>query len=550
MTGADAIAARLAAQGCRIAFGMPGGEVLAIIEALEKAGIRFVLTKHENAAGFMAEGYWHRQSLENTAVLAPYIAPGILVATLGPGAANAANVVANAHQDRVPLIVLTGRVDASEAESYTHQVFDHQAMFRPITKATLCASKGAVGRVIDRAIAIAIEGQPGPVHVDVPISVAEGDENSAPFQRPMPASCRATGAALEAARQVFASAKRPLVIAGVDAMNQRAGGAIETLMARFNAPLITTYKAKGIVPEDHPLALGGAGLSPKADKLLLPFLGEADCIILAGYDPIEMRVNWRDPFPVGIPVIDLCACLPVHQMHRADHLMVGDITANLEALTQGVPEKPGIEPAKVVALTTALSLAFAPESSAQPEQAWGPGVVFETIRRLSPRDAIASADSGAHRILLSQMWTTYGARGLMQSSALCTMGCAVPLAFGAQLASPDHVVIAFVGDAGFEMGIGELATARDLTLPVIIIVLQDERLSLIDLKQRAFGRPQTGVSFGATDFAAVANAFGGVGVSVSNRDELETAFAAALTRRHSFSVISAKIAPDAYEGKL
>ena len=131
--GADIIARRLAAQGCRIAFGMPGGEVLAIVEALEKAGIRFQLVKHENAGGFMAEGYWHGQSEAGPG--AP-IAPAILVATLGPGAANAANVVANAHQDRVPMIVLTGRVDASEAESYTHQVFDHQAFFRPITKAT------------------------------------------------------------------------------------------------------------------------------------------------------------------------------------------------------------------------------------------------------------------------------------------------------------------------------------------------------------------------------------------------------------------------------
>ena len=134
------VAPQLAAQGCRIAFGMPGGEVLAIVEALEKAGIRFQLVKHENAGGFMAEGYAHRQALEGDAPLVP----AILVATLGPGAANAANVVANAHQDRVPMIMLTGRVDPAEAESYTHQVFDHQAFFRPITKASLMASRGAV----------------------------------------------------------------------------------------------------------------------------------------------------------------------------------------------------------------------------------------------------------------------------------------------------------------------------------------------------------------------------------------------------------------------
>ncbi|MEO0914832.1 MAG: thiamine pyrophosphate-binding protein, partial [Pseudomonadota bacterium] len=117
MTGADVIGQALAAAGATHAFGIPGGEVLALMEGLDKAGIRFVLTKHENAAGFMAEGLWHATG-----------APGVLVATIGPGVANAINVVANAHQDKVPLLFLTGCVDAAEAETYTHQVFDHQAL--------------------------------------------------------------------------------------------------------------------------------------------------------------------------------------------------------------------------------------------------------------------------------------------------------------------------------------------------------------------------------------------------------------------------------------
>lgn len=539
--GADIIARRLAAQGCRIAFGMPGGEVLAIVEALEKAGIRFQLVKHENAGGFMAEGYWHGQSEAESG--AP-MAPAILVATLGPGAANAANVVANAHQDRVPMIVLTGRVDASEAESYTHQVFDHQAFFRPITKATLSASRGALARVIDRAVLIATEGQPGPVHVDVPIGVAEGEEPVFEFQQAVPARTLADGAGLHAARDVFLKAKRPLIIAGVDAVNQQAGAALRAFAERFSAPVLATYKGKGLIPETHALALGGAGLSPKADKLLLPFLAEADCIILAGYDPIEMRINWRDPFPTGVPLIELSAVQPLHQMHRADHLLLGDIAGNLAGLAGQVPAKAGIATAKVQALKSALKAAFAPE----PE--WGPGVVFETLRRLAPPGTVATADSGAHRILMSQMWPCAEPRGLLQSSALCTMACSLPLAMGYQLARPERQVIAVMGDAGLEMGIGELATLRDLGMPVLVVVLQDERLALIDLKQRASGRPQSGVSFGATDFAAVAQAFGGVGVSVSTQAGLEQAARAAFERRDRFTLIAAKIAPDAYEGRL
>ncbi|MCA0422330.1 MAG: thiamine pyrophosphate-binding protein [Proteobacteria bacterium] len=541
LNGADIIARRLAAQGCRIAFGMPGGEVLALVEALEKAGIRFQLVKHENAGGFMAEGYWHAQSAAEPGLP---IAPAILVATLGPGAANAANAVANAHQDRVPMIVLTGRVDQHEAESYTHQVFDHQAFFRSITKASFMASRGAVARVIDRAVNVAIEGQPGPVHVDVPIGVAEGEEPPATFLRPAKASTIANGEALDAARAVFAKSAKPLILAGVDAVNQQAGAAVRAFAERFSAPVLTTYKAKGLLPESHRLALGGAGLSPKADRLLLPFLAEADCIVLVGYDPIEMRVNWREPFPANVPVIELSAVSPMHQMHRSDHLLLGDVAGNLAALSKNMTPKPGVSAAKIAEIKASLRDGFAPEP------VWGPGVVFETLGRLAPAGTIATADSGAHRILMSQMWCCETPRGLLQSSGLCTMACSLPLAMGYQIAQPDRQVIAVMGDAGLEMGIGELATVRDLGLPVLIVVLQDERLALIDLKQRASGRPQSAVSFGATDFAAVAKAYGGAGVQVSSRDELEAAVQAAFARRDRFSLIAAKIAPDAYEGRL
>ena len=159
---ADVLAKRLYAAGCRYAFGMPGGEVLTLIDALESAGIRFVLVRHENSGGFMAEAVYHRTG-----------ALGILVATLGPGALNGINVVANAHQDRVPLIVLTGAVDADDAHIYTHQVLDQPQVFRPITKASFTLTAGAALVIIDKALAIAIEGRPGPVHIDVPITVAD-----------------------------------------------------------------------------------------------------------------------------------------------------------------------------------------------------------------------------------------------------------------------------------------------------------------------------------------------------------------------------------------
>jgi acetolactate synthase I/II/III large subunit len=158
----DLLARRLYEAGCRTAFGMPGGEVLTLVDSLVAAGIRFVLCKHENAAGFMAEGTYHRTG-----------APGILVATVGPGAANGVNVVANAEQDRVPLIVLTGCVDPDEALTYTHQVFDHRALFDPITKETFTLTADGADVIADKAVAIAMGDRPGPVHIDIPISVAD-----------------------------------------------------------------------------------------------------------------------------------------------------------------------------------------------------------------------------------------------------------------------------------------------------------------------------------------------------------------------------------------
>lgn len=155
VSAADIIAIRLYEAGCRYAFGIPGGEVVTMIDALERAGIRFVLTKHENSAGFMAEGTYHASG-----------APGILVATLGPGAMNGINVVANAFQDRVPMIVLTGCVDPEEALTYTHQVMDHRKVFDEITKASFTVGSAAIDVLADKAVAIATDGRPGPVHID------------------------------------------------------------------------------------------------------------------------------------------------------------------------------------------------------------------------------------------------------------------------------------------------------------------------------------------------------------------------------------------------
>lgn len=530
-TGGRIIGDALAGAGAMHAFGIPGGEVLALMEGLSAAGIDFVLTKHENAAGFMAEGLWHATG-----------APGVLVATIGPGVANAINTVANAHQDKVPLIFLTGCVDAAEAETYTHQVFDHQAVLRPITKASFRATTGAVGAMIAKAIQIATEGQPGPVHVDVPIGVAQSVSDEAPVP-PIPAAAPpvpAVGHALASARAALAQARRPIAIAGVDAVNEGAGPAITAWCVRNEVPLLTTYKGKGLMDEEHPLALGGAGLSPKADAILLPLIRQSDCVLLLGYDPIEMRIGWRDPFAPGQTVVELARVPRTHGMHHPTHSLTTSVAAGLTALGD-------VENADAAWPDRAPEAARAALAAQFTAQGWGPGRVFEILREVMPRETVITADSGAHRILLSQVWRCPSPRDMLQSTALCTMACSVPIAAGHKLGAPGVPVVAFVGDAGLEMGLGELATIRDLGLPVIICVLVDQSLSLIEMKQRSSQRPNLGVDFGATDFAAVAEAMGGIGVTVEDEAGLRAAAEAAL-EADRFTLIAARIGQRAYDG--
>jgi len=531
---ADALARRLYAAGCRTAFGMPGGEVLTLIDALEAAGIRFILAKHENAAGFMAEGVHHRDG-----------APGILVGTIGPGTLNGVNTVANALQDQVPLIVLSGCMDADEAQTYTHQVVDQGAVFRPITKATFTLDAKAAHIIADKAVAIATEGRMGPVHIDVPITVANTQIAAAAPAPRAPASAAApAGADLETARGWLAEARKPVIIAGVDALNEGAGDALTRFAEHHHIPVITSYKAKGLLAEDHALSLGGAGLSPLADTHLVPFVQDSDLILCVGYDPIEMRPGWRNIWdPARQNVIDISAVPNLHYMHQGTLNFVTSCTATLKALSDGLTPQDTWEDGEIYRLKSALAKSFPRDDD------WGPAAIIDTCRNVLPRETLASADSGAHRILLSQMWECYAPRDLMQSSALCTMGCAVPVAIGAKLAAPERPVVSFSGDAGFLMVAGELATAIELNVAPIFVVFVDASLALIEKKQRERQLANVGVDFAQHNFAAMGVAFGGAGVTVRDRAGLESALKDAVAA-DIFTVIAAVIDREAYDGRI
>lgn len=531
---ADILAQRLYEAGCRHAFGMPGGEVLTLVDALEKAGITFHLTKHENAAGFMAEAVHHRDG-----------APAILVATLGPGAMNGINVVANALQDRVPMIVLTGCVDADEALTYTHQVMDHARVYRSITKGTFMLTAKGADIIADKAVSLANQPRPGPVHIDVPISVADAPVTDVKRRRLVkPAAVAPEGDCVEKARRWVAQAERPIAIIGLDVLYDDSRNVVQAFLEHFGIPFVTTYKAKGVVPEDHPLCLGGAGLSPLADTHLVPLVEQADLVLCLGYDPIEMRPGWREIWdPEEKRVIDISAVPNDHYMHQAGLNLVADTGATLEAVAKGNPARatwPGGEPEQVRA---ALARAF------PTDDVWGPAAVIAETRAALPAETLATADSGAHRILLSQMWGCSEERGLIQSSALCTMGCALPMAIGLKLAEPTRPVISFSGDAGFLMVAGELSTVAEMGGNPIFLVFVDASLALIELKQRQRQMGNVGVDFDRHDFAAIGRAFGGNGHTVRTRAELRDALEAA-TKSDRFTVIAAEIDRGGYDGRI
>jgi acetolactate synthase-1/2/3 large subunit len=230
-------------------------------------------------------------------------------------------------------------------------------------------------------------------------------------------------------------------------------------------------------------------------------------------------------------------------MHHVSHTLRGSLAPTLAMLSEEMTSKRDVVSSTLSSARNELKAMFKADSQ------FGPDRVFETLREVSPDTTVITADSGAHRILLSQMWSCHHPRGMLQSSALCTMACAVPLAAGYKQASPDTPVIAFVGDAGMEMGLGELATLREHKIPIVICVLVDESLTLIEMKQRASQRPNLGVDFTGSDFPTVANALGGHGVWVDDAESLKREAKAGF-ERDTFTLLACRIGRKSYDGKF
>ena len=268
----------------------------------------------------------------------------------------------------------------------------------------------------------------------------------------------------------------------------------------------------------------------------MPLLQASDCVLLAGYDPIEMRSGWIQPW-TGEAAIELAHADINHGMHASATRVIGNITSLVEQLHAALPAP--VSPPVWTGGEPNTARATLDENFRSPDH-WGPHMVFHTLQAQAPDKAVVTVDSGAHRILISQIWKCARPHSLLQSTCFCTMGVAVPLAIGHTIARPDTPVIAVVGDAGFDMSPGDLATLRDTRRPMAIIVLVDDALALIEKKQVLMQLPGYGVDFQPTDIPAVTRAYGGHGVSVSDQAtfirELNDVWS-----RDTFTVIAARI---------
>ena len=560
-TTAQLLAESLHAAGISVVFGMPGGEVVAVLEAMRQRGIRFELMHHETSAVFAADTYARATG-----------GIGCVLTTLGPGATNAVAGVAHAWLDRAPVVIITAQKPADLLPDYTHQVVDLHAIFAPITKRTVAVSAENAASVIPETIALTRQGRPGPVHLQISneeavrkvsseqLSVADGKlqvaggklqvaggklqvaggnspvvadaERLPPSSRPpvLPSS-------LPSSFLPFLSARCPVILVGLGLEPEAPYTALAELAEVSNAPVIVLPKAKGAISDDHPLAAGTLGLT-RTDPVY-EILDEADCVLAVGFDVVELVKKWEHPAPLlwiaNWPNID--PVLPA----AAEY--VGPIGPALQRLSDNAfATDPDWGAARVQRLREKLAARPMPAPQAGHLL---PQTVLAAMRRHLPADGLLAVDVGSHKIFSSLEWPALHPNRFFLSNGLSCMGFALPAAIGGALAQPGQAVFCLIGDAGLAMCLGELNVLARLGLPVTVVVLVDNAIDLIRSHQKRQGAPIHGTEFPAPDFCAIAAAHGIPSAKVTSEAECETALARAIASRGPF-LVEARIDPIGY----
>jgi len=505
MTGADAVIAGFAAAGMPALFGVPGGgSSLELLAAAKKAGIPFVLARTENGAGIMASALaelTHR--------------PVGLLTTRGPGVSNAANGMANASLERAPVLLVADGFGAKEAAFATHQLFDQAAMMAPVTRAQRRTAKLPPGRAVVEALEAALGAPRGPAYLELSASLAR-DETAAPPAFRAPALPPIGHADVAHALRLIAAARRPVIIAGLEAPEPARCAALRRLLEALGCPALVTYKAKGVIPDAHPL-FGGVFTGGAAEVALMQ---DADLILLAGADPVEFI---SQPWRFTAPVIEMASCVPALRYVAPEVALTGEWARAAMALADGAPAR-GWPEGHVAERRDAWAASL--RNTAHGNRGMAPShIVTEaqaTLRALGEDPRIA-VDAGAHMFPCTTFWQCERPGDLLISNGLATMGYALPAAIAAAWHDPARGALAMTGDGGLLMCAGELATAAALRLNLTILVFNDAALSLIDIKKGARDLPEGALDWPEADFAQVMRGFGGSAWRVADAQGLRAA---------------------------
>lgn len=494
MMVADVIAHRLLEREVRFVFGMPGGATVPLMGALDKVGIEFVLVRHEGSAGFMADAVFQR-----TGRL------GVCIATLGPGATNLVSGVAQAYTERSKVLAIVNQCEDHLVPLYTHQIIDQEAIFTAIChgfhRLRNHRPEWHLHKIFQQVDAI-----DGPIVLELSAGISTTEcGNMVRSPNPIVATPD-----IVSISSILNCSKRPMVVVGAEDLSIECAIALGALIDKLQIPILTTYRAKGIVDENHPLSFGAAGLSPIVDEVQQSFLKDADTILLIGFDMVEMRPNWLSGWLEHATVISMSTSGQIDVPTTLDIDWRGCIAKGVKNLIKEVDQSSwewSVE--KIQSHKRSLQTIFTSDPSRLP---LNPARVIEQVQEYSPKDTVLCLDVGAHRITASHVWRCRQPRSILQSNGFSSMGVGLPMAISVKIHEPDTPVIALTGDMGLWMSLGELGIVQERGIHLVVIYLSDSALSLIELKQQRSSAPkQIGVRFDNPDTLAIAKAFGGTG---------------------------------------
>jgi acetolactate synthase-1/2/3 large subunit len=534
LSTADVIADSLAKSGVKSIFAYPGDPIIELMERSRERGLDVVLARREGTAAFMAEGYAMATG-----------GPGVCLSTLGPGSSALVNGVAAANADRVPMIAISGQIETSREQFFTHQVIDHKLLYSPITKWAGRVEAAAAATTMRKAFSLASAERPGAVHLTIAGDTSKAAASDATFVAPPTSASMSTVSVVRTPGapdplELLSRSRRPVVLAGIGATRAVASAALVRFAETTSTPVVVSPMAKGVFPEDHPLFAGVLDMA--CNQVIWDLLGSADLIVAAGFDAVELIKPWT----VTAPVLHIDALQNSDQIYQSPVECVGDIGAILDWLSEEWTGQPRWELEAVAKHRRTLREAY---YAGRVEGRLNPTDVVDVVRAMSSADTIATTDVGSHKLLVGQGWQTHHPRELLMTNGLSSMGFGVPAAIGAKIARPDRPVVCLVGDGGFAMTATEIRLAAAMNLPIVFVVFVDGSLNRIELKQMVQGYASTATRIEDMDLVALAGAMDCDGVRADSISSLEKVLDG-MDKLDRPLVVEARVDPSQYESQF